>query len=300
MVFSNQSVASLLGAGALKSVSATPPSTQATMPAFPPDQLNGQLSQGDLQWEVAGFHTYNQNGVAPQPPAAQSKNQSGAAINMVQTAANAPAQPSTVDIEVEISDRWPLKAPQAPNGLACGGTGFGNGLNVQDLSASGGDINNYPGDQWSLGGTVDLSRSPYQPGFTSHFAAPSPSCGNQCFGGDVTAVQFDNVFVDWGDGKVVPLTAPPASSNREPVQPNAACLSIGGQLQSARVPVVRGRPAARQCRGGLGKPGRPDNALHADGAALEDVCAGVDQERPDHRRRAIELPADARAGRQFG
>ena len=213
MVFSNQSVASLLGAGALKSVSATPPSTQATMPAFPPDQLNGQLSQGDLQWEVAGFHTYNQNGVAPQPPAAQSKNQSGAAINMVQTAANAPAQPSTVDIEVEISDRWPLKAPQAPNGLACGGTGFGNGLNVQDLSASGGDINNYPGDQWSLGGTVDLSRSPYQPGFTSHFAAPSPSCGNQCFGGDVTAVQFDNVFVDWGDGKVVPLTAPPASSN---------------------------------------------------------------------------------------
>ena len=213
MVFSNQSVASLLGAGALKSVSATPPSTQATMPAFPPDQLNGQLSQGDLQWEVAGFHTYSQNGVAPQPPAAQSKNQSGAAINMVQTAANAPAQPSTVDIEVEISDRWPLKAPQAPNGLACGGTGFGNGLNVQDLSASGGDINNYPGDQWSLGGTVDLSRSPYQPGFTSHFAAPSPSCGNQCFGGDVTAVQFDNVFVDWGDGKVVPLTAPPASSN---------------------------------------------------------------------------------------
>jgi hypothetical protein len=212
MVFSNQSAASLMGAGLLKSVPVTPPSTQATMPKFPPDQLNGQLSQGDLQWEVAGFHTYNQNGVAPQPPAAQNKNQSGvssAAINMVQTAANAPAQPSTIDIEVEISDRWPLKAPQAPNGLACGGTGFGNGLNVQNLSHSGGDINDHPGDQWSLGGTVDLSRSPYQPGYTPQFA----SNGGQSFGGDVTAVHFDNVFVDWGDGKVVPLTAPPASSS---------------------------------------------------------------------------------------
>ena len=216
MVFSNQSVASLMGAGLLKSMSATPPSNQPTMQTLPPDQLNCQLGQGDLQWEFAGFHTYNQNGVAPQPPAAQNKNQSGAngmAINMVQNAANASAQPSTVDIEVEISDRWPLKAPQAPNGLACGSKGFGSGLNVQDLSASGGDINSYPGDQWSLGGTIDLSRSPYQPGFTPQFAAPSPSCGKQCFGGDVTAVQFDNVFVDWGDGKVVPLTAPPASSS---------------------------------------------------------------------------------------
>jgi hypothetical protein len=209
MIFLNQSPASLLGAGVLKNVSATPPSAGATMPAFPPDQLNGQLAQGDLQWEVAGFHTYNQNGVAPQPPAAQNKNQSGAANKMVQNAASAPAQPSTVDIEVEISDRWPLKAPQAPNGLACDGTGFGSGLNVQDLSATGGDINTYPGDQWSLGGTVDLSRSPYKPGFTPQFA----SNGSQSFGGNVTSVQFDNVFVDWGDGTVVPLTAPPANSN---------------------------------------------------------------------------------------
>src|ERR1039458_9432515 len=32
------------------------------MPNFPPDQLNGQISQGDLQWEVVGFHTYNNSG----------------------------------------------------------------------------------------------------------------------------------------------------------------------------------------------------------------------------------------------
>ncbi len=216
MVFSNQSQASLFGAGVLKNVTTTPASTGSTLPTFPPDQLNGQLSQGDLQWEIAGFHTYNQNGVATQPPAAQSKNQSGSpamAINTIQPAANVLAQPSTVDIEVEISDRWPLKAPQAPNGLTCGGTGFGAGLNVQDLSATGSDPNNYPGDQWGLGGTIDLSRSPYKPGFTSQFAAPSPKCGSQCFGGDVTSVQFDNVFVDWGDGKVVPLSAPPANSS---------------------------------------------------------------------------------------
>jgi hypothetical protein len=236
MIFLNQSPASLLGAGILKNVSATPPSTQATMPAFPPDQLNGQLAQGDLQWEVAGFHTYNQNGVAPQPPAVQSRNQSIHSLNTVQATANPPAPPSTVDIEVEISDRWPLMAPQAPNGLACGGTGFGSGLNVQDLSATGGDINTYPGDQWSLGGTIDLSRSPYKPGFTSQFAVPSPSCGSQCFGGDVTSVQFDNVFVDWGDGKVVPLSAPPVNSsltNWDPGDPLALPTDQTSPMQHA-------------------------------------------------------------------
>ncbi len=236
MIFSNQSLAGLLGAGAIKTVSATPPSTQAAMPAFPPDQLNGQLAQGDLQWEVAGFHTYNQNGVAPQPPPVQSRNQSIPSLNTIQTTANAPAAPSTVDIEVEISDRWPLMAPQAPNGLACSGTGFGSGLNVQDLSITGSDPNNYPGDQWGLGGTVDLSRSPYQPGFTSQFAAPSPSCGNQCFGGDVTSVQFDNVFVDWGDGKVVPLSAPPANSsltNWDPGDPLALPTNLTSPMQHA-------------------------------------------------------------------
>lgn len=232
MIFLHQSPASLMGAGLLKNLSATPPSTQATMPAFPPDQLNGQLAQGDLQWEVAGFHTYNQNGVAPPP--VQNRNPNLPSLNTVHT--SAPAPPSTVDIEVEISDRWPLLAPQAPNGLACTGTGFGSGLNVQDLSITGSDPNNYPGDQWGLGGTIDLSRSPYKPGFTSQFAAPSPSCGNQCFGGDVTSVQFDNVFVDWGDGKVVPLSAPPASSsltNWDPGDPLALPTNLTSPIQHA-------------------------------------------------------------------
>jgi hypothetical protein len=107
---------------------------------------------------------------------------------------------------------------------------------VQDLSLSGTDLNNYPGDQWGLGGTIDLSRSPYQPGFKPQFAAPSGSCGNQCFGGDVTAVQFDNVFVDWGDGKVVPLTAPPANSsltNWDPSDQLALPTTLASPMQHA-------------------------------------------------------------------
>ena len=212
--------------------SSPPASGGSSSPAFPPDQLNGQLSQGDLQWEVAGFHTYNKNGTAPQqnPQAGGMKIGQNAQLGLNQNSApnSASSTPSggTVDLEVEISDRWPLKAPVAPTGLACSGTGMTTGnLQVVNLSKTTNDPNNYVGDQWSLGGNIDLSRSPYQSNFTPQTAVPPGSnCGNQCLVKYVTQVQFDNVFVDWGDGTVQPLTAPPASSNLgnwDPSQPLA-------------------------------------------------------------------------------
>src|ERR1039458_5271385 len=235
MVFLNQSVGNLMGAGLLKPVSATPPSTGATMPTFPPDQLNGQLSQGDLQWEVAGFHTYNKSGVTTQQDSkanvAKGVQSVGPAQvqNPSQNSANSQSSSGTVDLEVEISDRWALKAPQAPTGMACPGTGMGSGLQVQNLTKaaaaaadpSSTDPNSYVGDQWALGGNIDLSRSPYQPKFTPQTVDP-PNCGQQCLVKYVSQVQFDNVFVDWGDGTVQALTAPPATSNLynwDPSQP---------------------------------------------------------------------------------
>ena len=110
----------------------------SSTPSFPPDQLSGQLSQGDLQWEVAGFHTYNKSGVAPTPQASGTNIRQSSALaqgqNSPQNSANSPPSSGTVDLEVEISNRWPLKAPRAPTGLACSGTGMGTGLQVTNVA----------------------------------------------------------------------------------------------------------------------------------------------------------------------
>jgi hypothetical protein len=208
-----------------------------------PDQLNGQLSQGDLQWEVAGFHTYNKNGVTTP---AQAK-QTGGAVPIknqtaLQNADNAQNASGTVDLQVELSDRWPLKAPLPPTGLGCSGTGVTTGnLTAENLSknsvGTSTDPNNYVGDKWTLTGTIDLSRSPYQPDYTPQTAVPAgANCGNECLIKDVTQVQFSNVFVDWGDGTVAPLTAPPVSSqltNWDPSQQLALPTNSTGPMQHA-------------------------------------------------------------------
>ncbi len=187
---------------------------------FPPDQLNGLLSQGDLQWEVAGFHTYNKTGVAPQP-SPQTGAKSGQNSTLVQNASQSPAnsqpQAQTVDLEVEISDRWPLKAPQGPTGLACNGTNVGTGLQVTNVAdknvygangkPTGVDPNDYIGDPFVLSGSFSLSMSPFATNPTLH-QEPHPG---QLFG-TVDQVQFDNLFVDWGDGSVQPLNAQPGNS----------------------------------------------------------------------------------------
>jgi hypothetical protein len=207
-----------------------------------PDQLSGELSQGDLQWEVAGFHTYNKNGVAPQSGSQAIAMKSGQIASLAQTSnalqnsANTQSSGETVDLEVEISNRWPLKAPQGPTGLACNNTG--STLQVQNLSAIGNDPNNYAGDTWGLGGLIDLSKSTYQSNFTVQTAVPlGATCGNQCLVKNVASVQFDNVFVDWGDGTVQPLSAPPQNPNlgnwdpRNPQEPLYLPLNSASPMQ---------------------------------------------------------------------
>lgn len=223
-------VLSIAHSPSLGNSSPQPASGGSSSPTFPPDQLNGQLSQGDLQWEVAGFHTYNKSGVTTQQDSKANLAKGvqsvgpGQVQNPSQNSANPQPSSETVDLEVEISDRWPLKAPLAPTGMAC--AGMGSGLQVQNLTKKAADPNStdpnsYVGDQWALGGNIDLSRSPYLPKFTPQTVDP-PNCGQQCLVKYVSQVQFDNVFVDWGDGTVQPLTAPPATSNLynwDPSQP---------------------------------------------------------------------------------
>jgi len=198
------------------------------MPNFPPDQLNGQISQGDLQWEIVGFHTYNKSGVATQPnPQAISKSSAqitppAQSQSSSQGSASLPPSTETVDLEVEISDRWPLKAPQGPTGMACSGNGselkgislYVHNMADQQIYDSNGkptgkiDPNSYSGDPFILYGTFNLDGSPY----TSNPGLPQFPHPGQVFGG-IAQVQFDNVFVDWGDGSVYPLSPTPGNAN---------------------------------------------------------------------------------------
>ncbi len=186
-----------------------------------PASTGSQLSVGDLQWEVAGFRTYNNDGSSKQTY----MKVSGVAL---QSGAGAGAAPGNqTDVEVEISDRWPLSAPQAPNGLEnCPSTvASGQGLQITDVGdptvvdKSGNIIpkavavNDYVGDPFVLSGDFDLSRSPY----ATHPGQVESKC-NQCFAAPVQLFQFSNLFIDWGDGHVEPLSAPPVSSANSPVE----------------------------------------------------------------------------------
>jgi hypothetical protein len=209
----------LLGHGFVyKSLSSPQPVVGVKLGYAPPPAGTGpQLSDGDMQWEVAGFHTYNKNGVAPQKPGQKDLVKSASSLQGAAT----PSSGQT-DIEVEVSTRWPLGKPLAPTGLACSGTGMGGGLQITPVADkkvydSKGkptgqiDQNNYIQEPWVLSGNFDLSRSPYASHPTLH-QLPGSQCAG-CLFGQIDQVQFDDLFVDWGDGKVQRLSAQPKDEN---------------------------------------------------------------------------------------
>ena len=147
------------------------------------------LSDGDLQWQVVGLRQFDKSGVKTQP-------------------GSPPANP--VELEVEVSDRWPLGTPARPTGLACGSGGMTQGgLQVVNVSKkAGNDPNSYPGDRFVLVGKISLKDSPY----AAHpHEIKDTSDPNQVMP-SVLEFQFNNLFVDWGDGTIEPLNLP-ASSN---------------------------------------------------------------------------------------
>jgi hypothetical protein len=194
-------------------------------PQFDPAKLVGSA---DMQWEVAGFHTYNKNGVAPQQNAA-GQNASGIRMQVVsggaqgtQSAQNPGASSNTggsssggtVDVQVEISNRWPLDATRAPTGLACNGGGMtGTGLQINDVDGTlpngAKDPNSYIGDRFVLSGSFSVAGSPYASQQTFAKAQTTPPS----VAPPITQVQFNNVFVDWGDGTVQAVSAPPSDAN---------------------------------------------------------------------------------------
>ncbi len=179
-----------------------------------PTSSSPQLAEGDMQWEVVGYHTYNTNGAAPQaanPPTksgvAQTNPQNGVAAAQNAAAAQS-SQPQTTDVEVEVSDRWPLNRPNAPTGMSCPANGMGNELAPVDVDASGNDQNTYVDDRIAITGSFNLADSPY----AAHPNLIDKPCTN-CLIGQVDQVAFDNLFVDWGDGTVQRVSAPPVDKN---------------------------------------------------------------------------------------
>ena len=198
-----------------------------------PASAGPQIPDGDLQWEVAGFRTYNKDGSA--------RGTQNAGSQIVRAAANlqaANSQPDAgtsagtsggqTDVEVEISDRWALSATAFPTGLStCSlAAPCGKGLQFLDLDAAKAFDQAYVGDSFILTGNFDLSRSPYAT-HPKQVQAPPQTCGGGQYGcfqntNPVQEFQFDNLFVDWGDGTVEKLNAVPADPNASQWNSNTA------------------------------------------------------------------------------
>lgn len=187
----------------------------------------------DLLWEVAGYRVYSSDGVSPTlkmtmagPVHLAAATGVGAkTVTDVTTAGsgmNIQAKPEPVELEVEISDRWPLKRPNRPNGFgACPMDGNNSSLSLFNRDRGVGDTGvnavSYIGDTLQLLGSVDLGMSPYasHPQETQYTSPSSSSQSSQTGSSSfydvsvdkqVTDHRFDNLFVDWGDGVVVPMT----------------------------------------------------------------------------------------------
>lgn len=200
--------------GSTQTQSNHPPALKPVKEA-PANQANSgpQIPPSDLEWEVAGFRTFNKDGSAR-----GSQNASNVTIragangppgNVPQPGSGTP-QPQS-DVEVEISDRWALSATAFPTGLSMCSLACEKGLQPFDLDTSGPlDPTRYIGDRIYIAGNFDLSRSPYatHPGAVQK---PATCGGKPCFGNSnpVEEFQFNNVFVDWGDGTVERLSAKP-------------------------------------------------------------------------------------------
>ncbi|MFZ3138076.1 MAG: hypothetical protein WA126_11880 [Thermodesulfovibrionales bacterium] len=139
-------------------------------------------ASGEFLWEVAGFRTYTKNGVAYDP----------------QTDQSAQKPQDLVDKEVEISERWPLRLPDRPTGLACPDMGYGLSSTLSIRAIKQDQLNYYAGDIISIDGTFTLKNSPY--------AADSYQGLDSSYGhGGLLPSRFLNVFIDWGDGTIEPV-----------------------------------------------------------------------------------------------
>ncbi len=172
------------------------------------------MPPGDFSWEVVGYHRYPASGVASR------------AVRGI--------NPPTVVKAVEHSERWPLNAPLHPTGMTCGQQAYSS-LEVTRLDSTAGktDKNGFSkeqstsahtGDRWQLSGALNLGASPWA-------SMPQTMQWPTGQGTKATTWHFDNVFVDWGDGTVMPLALTMPGGHH--YSPNAS-ISLDNLLSDER------------------------------------------------------------------
>ena len=180
----------------------------------------------DLTWQVVGYKTFYSSCVSPAavPPAGS---------GMI----SASLLGKGTELMVEQSESVPIGQPQtgdplldltaAPTGLACGAapaatsryrgrslTGGGGTGSAPPASATNLLLTNttrqsqsngqtatadYAGDQWQFSGQMDLSDAPWAIESQQSVNSKNP-------GFPIETEALNNVFVDWGDGTLEPLT----------------------------------------------------------------------------------------------
>lgn len=181
------------------------------------------LARADIAWEVAGFRTYHKSGVTTaaltkQGPMQFAANHQGMQITTDVKAGVYHGKDKPVEVEVELSQRWPLRAPDKPTGFDCGHMkGHLDLVNLDRKSSKNStDTVNHTQDRFQLSGNINLSKSPYATHATTKqtsvhittktsygpFGQTKTSSHDKVV---ATSWQFENIFIDWGDGTVEPL-----------------------------------------------------------------------------------------------
>ncbi|HHD56128.1 MAG TPA: hypothetical protein ENK89_00420, partial [Desulfobulbaceae bacterium] len=162
----------------------------------------------DLVWQVVGYRKFATRTVPARPPAGTGKltlsNKSAGTIFVADSAATKDIRgASGEDIQVEISEQWPLRLPdQWPSGVSCdeGNNHVQLTIDYQKPAAwhMDQDPNHYPGETISLHGTgVSIAHSPWAVSADTHYK------GGKYI--EDESYSFNNIVIDWGDGSWGPL-----------------------------------------------------------------------------------------------
>ncbi len=149
--------------------------------------------QGNILWEVAGYRNFSNSGVAQG------------------TGGDDAAGGGSTEVQVAVSERWPLRAPDRANGYGACGANAASGIQTGSLYLFNKDANDakrpqgvdYVYDLMQVKGAFSLANSPYASHPKEIMAPPQPGA---LINITVASYQFDNLFIDWGDGDVEPLT----------------------------------------------------------------------------------------------
>lgn len=182
--------------------------------------LADSFGQNALFWEVAGYKKVTtQSAPAPGEGEAAENSQAdgmqsaggfqfpGAAMQQVVT--------TTTDLQIAISDRWPIQLPAfSPTGLACS---MANTKLTPDAVGSADDIF-YIGDKIQISGLINIEECPWALIYDTkwgQYAGGTGYTGNT----PVDSWTISNMFVDWGDGSYDIVTAIPGNAVEKTGQP---------------------------------------------------------------------------------